>query len=769
MHTFFINTTNNPICSSIDALKYEKEFKRLIYIDCPLDTWDKETNGYLGTVKFLSEYIDMHNDVSNEYNLIVYADLSEVSKYTNLPLENEDAVSREAIRKVYTQMATRMFGSIVEELKNNGRRPAQKMLLLLEQPCMNHVEYGRHKEVGALSIYERAMIDAELKILNLLAPSDLEAKIDEMRNKNSKLTMDDILAKDIKPAPFSFLEPYKSIIEIFLADTQKGSKIDDAYLDLLKNTNRIFEEDLKSCVYVSELYTNKLILKGNREERVKHEFQLQSFIIDCIRDNCVDKPDGDNAVGKTVAQLTDDQWNHVKQLLAEKKKRIDNESQKIDSIGNSFIDLGLVPPIYELDNSRFGLDKTGNIKKEYVIETITEKTNSKKKKTSEDEGESDVQDETLQSTAELVESKGTEAVENWFGEDRFKLYDCDGDEFIASNKGSLSANQYCLLATELANHHLNNFDKLNMHVKRILSNYAGRSITNEPALLRKRGINIDEDAADGHKNDYKYAKRLGSKSGKNNLVAETMPTENIKDIAKRSYTSVLLQYLEFEAERKVSVTSIKEQCDWFINRIRQIEDSLRRMLRMFVALAVFLVVLYLPFVLIQWESIISSPSTLITAVASIGIPFALLFICYFIAKVIQKRKMSKAWEDLVAQSKKATEDNKKAISAFDKLLSKHIPALRWIYEYILDVKFHLDCCSVGFAKRDHHLEKLNELSETLGNVLGDLDCAHLEAEVDDGDFSVDYTIAFCDGDNYDFYSIIDKKLLDYICGKEREE
>jgi hypothetical protein len=117
----------------------------------------------------------------------------------------------------------------------------------------------------------------------------------------------------------------------------------------------------------------------------------------------------------------------------------------------------------------------------------------------------------------------------------------------------------------------------------------------------------------------------------------------------------------------------------------------------------------------------------------------------------------------VKKSDEACEENRKIIASYDLMMTRYIPALRWIYEYVLDVDFHCDCCETARAKLAHHRDKLYELIESLGNFLEDLDYSGTQYMPMDTDHLLDYNNAFCEGDlNRNFYSIIDKELLDML-------
>ena len=99
------------------------------------------------------------------------------------------------------------------------------------------------------------------------------------------------------------------------------------------------------------------------------------------------------------------------------------------------------------------------------------------------------------------------------------------------------------------------------------------------------------------------------------------------------------------------------------------------------------------------------------------------------------------------------------------MLSHHIPALRYVYEYKLDVEFYKECCKMASAKIIHHKSKLHDRVVIVGNIIEDLET--LRSDTFDGasdEATIDYNLAFCCGkDNREFYSIIDTEFLKKIC------
>ncbi len=745
MHTVFINTTKNKIGGRFDSLRNAKDLKKLMYVDCPLDAWNDEETGFRCATQQIADFIDTYNYVNNDYNLVIYVDMVEVFDLLKIRFFDADSVEQALMSKMCKSAIVRLVVStILDQLNEDGREPSELPVLLLELPKTQSVPAG-------IDLSER-QTEAMLKILRL-APVELLKQKLTVGGENAQITMADILDETKKGTKLDLCTIYHERIQILMDSVCKdGLALQRACDDLYEAIETAFNADCTRNLAVSEYYTNKKTQKLSLEVYTKHNFLLQCFILDCINDETAFNDE--NEV-KQIPELSEDEWEKIKATLNKKKRTYEVERQKIVNLSVDYTTLGLAPSLFKLARERFGLNEIGNVSSEYVIQEVK----AEDKKSPEGAEESD-NDSWMEKHEELVEQTGV--VQNWFDKSVYKPYDSNGDEY-AANMGKASAAEYCARARDLANHHIGIFNKLNMHIKRTMANYSGRSISNAAPVLRKRSVNMGENIADSEKNDYIYADRNGQ-----NKIKETDPTESVIETSKRSYISIMIEYLKFDAGRGIAMKNIKDQCDWFINRIHRIEKSLKKLGWILIILTVTLAAAYLPFVLIQWESIVKNVDTLLVALMSLGVPYALLFVFYFIGRGLQKRKMKVAWDDLVETSKKADAENRQAIADYDALMTRYIPSLRWLYEYVLDVDFHCDCCDIARAKLTHHRDKLFERIEDLGNFLEDLDYSGADYDPPKNKKLVEYTNAFCEGENNsDFYSIIDKEMLDVVHRRKR--
>ena len=228
-------------------------------------------------------------------------------------------------------------------------------------------------------------------------------------------------------------------------------------------------------------------------------------------------------------------------------------------------------------------------------------------------------------------------------------------------------------------------------------------------------------------------------------------------ISKNAYATVLLNYMRFCAARSVAVTDIEEQCNWFLTRIKWIKDCLKKLKKIALGLLIAIVVVYIPFFVLQWNEITANPVTVIIAAASFIIPLAVLAAVFVAVWRRLRRRLREAWDEYVKKSKRAIKSNAKAAREYDDLLSIYIPSLRYIYEYRNDVEFYADCCRTAKAKVAHHAEKLKDRIDVVGNIIDDLEVNVAESVVGAGeqDPAIDYNLSFCSGvKNEKFYTII---------------
>ena len=679
--------------------------------------------------------------------------------YNSLKDQTEKKLASDMCKRGIARLVS---STLIEKLDDDGRKPI-KTVVLLEQPKLEDLKSG-------IDIADRQR-DIMLMTLGLVKFSELASKLPKGKVEYNDISIEDVLDEEKKNAELNFFTVYSEDIRRLIDSVcNQDLNLNKSCETLFKTIGELYDEDCQIDLYISDFLIDKRI-QPHTDENTKRGFLLQCYILSCVNEEKVLKNDKE---AKQIPRIVNVEWKKIEDGVYTKKKEFEAAYRYTADLKDSYTALGLAPVLYKPAMESFGLNESGNVKS-----TVVEVKTKKKKK--EDD------DSLIEKETELVEKIGK--TKRWIDGKAFPLFVGDysvpednkqekaGDESEKKSayktlidnyekfkeslgRESVSAEEYKERSVKLVNYHKDLYDKLEAHVNKVMSNYSGRSVKNDPAILRKRSVNVGEDTEESRKNDYKY---IIDKS-----KIDTDPSESIIEISKRSYVTVMIQYLTFDAGRRVAMTNIKEQCEWFNNRIDQIKKSLEK-LRFILMIMIFaLTAVFLPFVLIQWESIVRNMDTVLVALVSLAVPYVLLLIFYFIAAAIQKQKMHAAWDKLLRSSDEVLAENRKAISAYDDMMTKYIPSLRWIYEYVLDVDFHLDCCKIADNKLSHHRGKLAEMIEALGNFLEDLDYDQTrDSYPQHNPKSIDYTKSFCDGEtNRKFYSIVDKEILDMIFGRE---
>ena len=742
MHTVFVNASENTVGGRLDVLGMEKEFKNVIMMNSPLSHWFDRDGGFDQCALQLGEMIDSFQEINNRFNLIVYVDLLSIREYAAVFYNNSDVILQNVTYELIRAAVTRlMVDTLYSRLEALGRTPNGKMLLLLEQNKRR--DEGRGNEILGKDLHtlkEKAKAETFLRLLGLPSVEELEQKLRQTLPEERDAVLSAIVEQS--NAGLKWLKPavlYRDQLRTFVKSiVEDKTPVQQAAYELVASVEKGFAADCNADVVISEYLTDRRSGYTNKEIESKRNLLIQCFLLDCISSESIYDMNGSETVAKQVPKPTEKVWAAVGQRLAVKKRTYEKESVEVQRLNSDFGELGLAPELLKLPWEMFGLDETGNIRRRIVISANPGKDKKNENLSPETDPKKKDEDEVL------VDREG--CVVNWLPGQGLEF--TDEDLPVEQKKGDHRQN-----ALTMANEHLSFLRNLSLKISRAVANYAGSSLSNKPAILRKRYVSAGNEEGYDVGKDYKYSPGL--------KVAETAPVETVRDTSKRAYITLMTEYLKFNASRSVSVSTVRDQCEIFVNRVRQIKESMNKLVSMLAVLAVALLFVYLPFVLLQWDAITENVWTVLVALVSLVIPFALLGIGYGVARVLHKQKIRDAWEELQDLSNTAGDKNGKAAQAFSELLRRYIPSLRWCYEYVLDVDFYCDCCRVARAKLQHHWQKLQECREIVDNLLEDLEFDHIST-ADPEDYEIDYTGAYCEEANRDYYSVMDVKMLDMI-------
>jgi len=749
MHTFFINTSGKELENYSDIFEIQHETRRLVSLDCPLDEWEDSEKGYKACVRKMGELIDSYKNINNDFNVIIYADLLSYEAYTSIPM-NKHRERYACLKALHSVLKHYIKETFVDELNECGRVPGEVLLIFEEnQPPKDGdetTEDGKNliREytglvLGLPSCQEIDKISTDC--------ADIKASSSEVIcGRMAKLNYS-CIGEKVLYTYFDEIDTFISELKFYDNSEQPVRNLLDRVMDRSREDN----ESVCSVVFV----TNRRAGVANKQEKTRRNLRLCFYVLSCVEDGTVFEKVSQSKETDEVKQFPEIDWENVAVELSEKGDIFQKKYKETQRLSESFSEMKLAPPLYAFDNRRFALDEYGRRGKTFDVVDAEEKTDAEQDEKDIEEG--------------IVRSKDKKAVEvnemqgsSLFSREEYPAFDYRGDSFDESPlRSAATAEQYIAEAKNLRQHHLDYLQRLKVHVSDRLSNYAGRSAENDPALLRKRKVSVAEEDFEDIGRDYRY-----SKPGR---PEENRKLKTVESVSETAYTSTLLEYMEFCAGRSVAVTDIEEQCNWFITKIHRIEESLRKIQLVAVGLFVALFVLYIPFLVLQWESITENLMTFTIALLSIAIPIVLLCIVFTITAAMQRKKYRKVWREFKEKSDLILEENAVAAEKYDKLLTLYIPALRWVYEYKLDVDFYVDCCKLARAKIGHHIQKLHDRVVTIGNIVEDLETDLSECKYDikktgiNVNDEIDYNVSFCSSKkNRKFYSIIDTNFLDSV-------
>lgn len=741
MHTFFINTSKKEL-NEYDVLfdiHYEK--KTLVSMECPMSDWYDSDKGYMACVKQMSDMIDGYVELNNAFNLIVYIDLSENKAYSSIQRDAfHDKDRDECCRAMHILFTHVISESIVDELVSSGRRPQNVLIMFGEEKRFTDFNVAANDTnrqsimrnlFGFIGLPGNEAIEATAK---KVAATDAPNKVKVFNDELSKSYGDELVP--------GIRERYNVDLQLWCDAIINEANIHKANEELFERINVINKVesdrigvDIVSCPY--DFYACKV----NKSILAISQLNIALYLLKCVESESVYETGSAEGKRKPI-EFHLYSVQEIAPIFKSKESIYSAKTAEIETLAKSYTDLKLAPKLSSFDHAKFGLDMYGDKATDFIISDVqseeTDEENEKNATEASDDTGDTIEIKGNVKEVTVVEKEGRKL----FSRDEYKEFDYNFDQGSDKMlKKKTTPEEYIEQAKKVRKHHLDYLKKLKVHVSGVLSNYAGKSKENKPALLQVGG--------------YRYAG-----PGEEDKVLEA-----VEGVSSKAYESMINQYMEFCAGRSVAISDIEEQCNWFISRVHQIKESLRKIKLVAIGILFAILLLYVPFVVIQFEAIVENVLTLATALGSIAVPIVLLYFIISIVALAQRKKYIKAWKEFKEKSDQALEENKIAAQKYDQLLSVIVPALRWVYEYKLDVEYCLECCSVADAKIEHHRRKLRDRVTSLQNILGDLEYKDNEREETQSESisntdAIDYNVSFCSGEkNQSFYSIIDKKFF----------
>lgn len=750
MHTFFINTSGNEIENYSDILEIQHETRKLVSLNCPLTKWQHAEEGYRACVSNMGEQIDSYKDINNDFNLIIYVDLTAIKEYAEISMQ----AHRErfaCLQALYAFFKSYMHKTIVNELEACGRSP-QDVLIIFEENKKPEDEDIKSEDGRAIlhSYMQKFMGLTDCEALASFATE----MINQGKNADFSLALSNLLTLFCEPLLPGVQECYIDLLDVFLHEIQEYNGYEEPMIQLFERvlSGYIKDETIKTVFFV----TNRRAGITNKQERIRRDLRLSFYIFDCVDSQSIFNYETEPETGITIPRVKtffDIDWQKVTKQVLTKNCEYKRRYSETVSLSESFVEMELAPTLYALDYEKFSLDSLGKRAKAMEVVDVTPGNSAGDAVVSAEKKAVEISEKTVQcllSEEVLIPAELTEP-------------GCD-ETFDPRNA---SAETLIEEAKKEREGHILHLKNLKLYIMDILSNYAGRSLENEPAMLEKRKVSLAEELQNGAEKKRHYTTEVEA--------VETKKIDTVLTISDIAYETVVHDYLEFCAGRTVSVTDIEEQCNLFVTQVHQINESLKKTKLIFWGLFALLAVLYLPFFTVQWKEIFSSLLNGFVAFSSIFLPALILFyVCLSLLRR-QRKKYVAAWKNFKEKSDKVKAENCLAAKKYSQLLASFIPALRWIYEYKIDVAFYADCCKLAKAKINHHIQKLQGRVTTIKNIIDDL-------EIDESTISeftipefkttakqaIDYNVSYCSNrKNQEFYSIISRDFLDAV--KKQEE
>ena len=133
MHTFFINTSDRDFMSDREIMDIEITNRKLIMLNYSLKEWQDSKKGYRACAEKISELIDNHKDINNDFNLVVYADLTAIELYNSLEPNIDNHLKREAcLFAFYSVLKHYISDTLIKRLKDLAREPVETVIIFEE-------------------------------------------------------------------------------------------------------------------------------------------------------------------------------------------------------------------------------------------------------------------------------------------------------------------------------------------------------------------------------------------------------------------------------------------------------------------------------------------------------------------------------------------------------------------------------------------------------------------------------------------------------------
>ena len=140
MHTFFINTSDRDFMSDREIMDIEITNRKLIMLNYSLKEWQDSKKGYRACAEKISELIDNHKDINNDFNLVIYADLTAIELYNSLEPNIDNHLKREAcLFAFYSVLKHYISDTLIKRLKDLAENLLKPSLFLKKMKSRENI------------------------------------------------------------------------------------------------------------------------------------------------------------------------------------------------------------------------------------------------------------------------------------------------------------------------------------------------------------------------------------------------------------------------------------------------------------------------------------------------------------------------------------------------------------------------------------------------------------------------------------------------------
>ena len=730
MHTFFVNTSTSVLNATPDwdvLSDIERENRRLVMLECPLEQWRQVPGGYIACAARMGELINSHAELTNEYDLIIYIDLTERPPYSEMIRRSGNDRDRLSCLRVLHTVYSRLIAvTLTEELEAAGRAPREILIIFGEDRMTSKLNANPDQDMIRRLMLEQLGLPDE-KTLERVAREISQKGAEEAGALLYEEVRDHAQEKLQPGIPSCYEQQVREFCEQLMQDQNVGQAV--SWLeDRLRDLKRIDAERR----HVSEVTIPQSHSAGtvNTAAFTRDRLNLITYVLGCVNAGTVFSGEDKRRAIRPYSEKTE---QDMTERLEGKRHLFEDKLTELEGLSGKYDAHHLAPHLYKLPADRVGLDQFGEKAADLVLT----------------EGEKRDPSNPVPPKERLKLTERLRKLKPLIGEKELPRFShaVELDDAELLKKGT-SPERYIDGAKKATRLHKDALRMLKRHVTETLSNYAGQSSENERAVLAKRRVSVNEEG---------YRQRAAGQSYLQGTepVTESDRLDTVREMSDSAYATTAEEYLRYCAGRTLSVEGMENACSRFVTRIEELRQSLQRLKFLFLIMLAALVVAYVPFAVIQWKTITQGLVTILIAVGSLLVPILLLAVFFTIAVIRRRGEFRRAWITFRKEWEESLGRVTDAAEQYDTLLGTAIPSLRMVYDYRLDLDFYAECCRLAAAKVSHHRTMLRERVVALGNLIEDLNCPCGQISVPEGQ-EIDLNVPYCRGkENISFYSVLD--------------